>query len=91
MTRSLDYDMAFRISQNFDSGSERYLRSLVANVTGDGEYADSLGYFDLRREARRIKREADRVLEARNLRQVLEREVESPRENTAGKQLMLFG
>ena len=48
------YDDAQRIHNNFD-WSEEYLRNLVSRVTGDGGYADSLGYTGLRKEGHKIR------------------------------------
>lgn len=45
---------AERIYHNFD-WNEKYLRSLVSEVTGNKDYADSLDYAGLRREGHKIK------------------------------------
>jgi len=39
---------------DYFSWNERYLRSLVARVTGDSDYADRLDYKGLRRESYKI-------------------------------------
>ena len=82
--------MALRIAQDFNLSNERYLRSLVANATGDGEYAQNLSYGDLRMEARRIKSVANKILKSEcrvNEENRLER---INCEEKAGVQLLLF-
>jgi hypothetical protein len=61
----VSYEMAERIAQDFNPLNERYLRSLVANATCDGEYSDNLSYGELKREAYRIRSVALGILERR--------------------------
>ncbi|MDO8508698.1 MAG: hypothetical protein Q7S27_03365 [Nanoarchaeota archaeon] len=59
-----NYGRAQEIIDNFSRDS-RYLRSLIANVTDDGEYADSLDYGGLIREGLKIKAIASEVLKSK--------------------------
>ncbi len=58
------YGRAQEILDGF-STNERYLRSLVANVTGDGDYADGLDYSGLISEGRKIRGIAKRILRSK--------------------------
>jgi len=57
----IDYERARQIVANF-SINDIYLRSLVANVTGNTEHADSLDYRGLLSEGMRIKAVAKKIL-----------------------------
>jgi len=66
MKRSYEitHEQAVRIEEKFNRRNESYLRSLVAELTGNGEYADSLSYYILMREGREIFSAAKKVLKA---------------------------
>ena len=58
------YDRAEEIVDNF-SINQNYLRSLIARITDNGEYADGLDYRGLLREGRKIKGIAEKILRSR--------------------------
>lgn len=80
--------MAVRMDGNFSFTNENYLRSLVANATGDGDYADSLSYGELKRDARKIKKIANKILTRRT--EELESSGLELVSQDIGKQLLLF-
>ena len=45
--------------------NEAYMRDLIADVTGDGDYVDGLNYGGLLRDTRRILSVAEKMLESR--------------------------
>lgn len=55
------YARAEEIVRNF-SREEKYLRSLIANVTGNGSYADHLDFRGLLREGFKIKGIVEKIL-----------------------------
>jgi hypothetical protein len=58
------YKRAQEIISGFGNSSN-YLRSLVANVTGNGEFADSLDYMGLKREGFKIRGVARKILRSK--------------------------
>jgi hypothetical protein len=58
------YDRAQKIVDNFSS-DEIYLRSLISNVTGNGEFADNLDFRGLLREGHKIKGIASKILKSK--------------------------
>ncbi len=60
------YEQAQRIALRGFERREIYMRSLVSSVTGDGAYADGLGYSDLSRQTRRIIYVARKMLKDRD-------------------------
>lgn len=58
------YGRAAGILDNF-SREERYLRSLIASVTGDRAYADGLDYRGCLREGHKIRGIAKKILDSR--------------------------
>jgi hypothetical protein len=89
------YNRARGILKDFNLQNEKYLRNLVANVTHNGSYADSLEWSDLRAEARRIKAVAQKIVsdveEANRRReQGVENKVKDGKPKTTQKQRTLF-
>ena len=58
------YEDARQIISNF-SREKRYLKSLIARVREDGDYADNLDYRGLLREGNKIRGIAKRILKSR--------------------------
>jgi len=77
-----------------DNGhNERYMRSVVSNVTGNGTYADNLSYRALQAEKHRILGVARKILKNREVGGDVSLECRvcsSPRSRDAGEQLYLF-
>tara|TARA_Y100000034_G_scaffold122308_1_gene167594 strand:- start:847 stop:1143 length:297 start_codon:yes stop_codon:yes gene_type:complete len=82
-----DYKRARQILADFNPQNEKYLRSLISNITGNGSYADSLDFRGLRREGFKIRGIVEKILSHESKKQEKgEKEKKAPKQ----EQLNLF-
>lgn len=60
----INYERAAGLVDGSFTQTQRYLRNLISNLTGDGEFADSLTEEEVFAEGRKIRRQAQRVYDA---------------------------